>query len=263
MNKNNLLEIAIKASIDAGAAIMEIYDTDFAVQTKIDNSPITIADKKAHQLIYDQLLPTNIPVLSEEGDSISYETRKNWEYLWVVDPLDGTKEFVKRNGEFTVNIALIHNSTPIMGIIYIPVEQSLYFASDHIGSFKLSNINNKAMTLKSILKIATKLPSIPETNFYKIVTSRSFLNTETKDYIESINNSNIRQIAVGSSIKFCWLAEGKAQLYPRFGPTMEWDTAAGHAILKYAGGKLLRMHSDDELRYNRENLLNPNFIASK
>ncbi len=259
-----MLLTAINAAIEAGKAICEVYNgTDFQIETKSDNSPLTLADRRSHEIITQRLKDSGLPILSEEGKNIPYEERKQWKKFWLVDPLDGTKEFIKRNGEFTVNIALIENKYPIAGIIYVPVKKILYFASQDIGSYMAENISTKAESLDSLLKHAVKLPHTFPGGGYIIVASRSHINEETQRYIdERISQCPSYEIvSVGSSLKFCLVAEGRAHEYPRFGPTMEWDTAAGHAIVKFSGGKVIRTDNDRELEYNKENLLNPYFIV--
>ena len=250
LNENDLLEIAINASLLAGEEIMNVYAQDFQVFQKKDESPLTMADKNANKVIEEYLRKTKIPVLSEEGNQPNYESRKNWERLWIVDPLDGTKEFVKRNGEFTVNIALVENGCPIIGVIYVPVKDILYYGSS-AGAFKKEN------------GVTNMLPfSISRDNLI-VVSSRSHLTKETELYLDELKNdsNNIKIISVGSSLKLCYLAEGIADIYPRFAPTMEWDIAAGHAILKAAGKSIVDKSTGKEMVYNRKNLVNNWFIA--
>ena len=263
---NNLLKIAILASIKAGLEILKIYKTDFSVEYKEDESPLTLADKNANEVIMAYLDDSGIPVLSEEGRSIVYDERKQWNELWIVDPLDGTKEFVKRNGEFTVNIALVKDHQPIMGVVYTPVPDILYFGDKNLGAFKLENASALANSFDGILNSATKLPQNSKTSTYNIVASRSHLTQETKDFIERIKekHQNIKIVSKGSSLKICMIAEGSADIYPRFAPTYEWDTAAGHAIVLASGGRIVQAEKpENELLYNKENLLNPWFIAKK
>ncbi len=262
-----LLDIAIQASISAGKEILTVYNTgNFDIQIKNDNSPLTLADKKSHDLITEHLKATGLPVLSEEGKDISYEERKSWEYFWLVDPLDGTKEFIKRNDEFTVNIALIKEGTPVLGVIYAPVLNLLYFAERTAGSYKAEvtgadeNINMAVMLSKAV-----KLPVNNKTHKFTAVSSRSHMNQITQLNINELKKryGDIDIISRGSSLKLCMIAEGTADIYPRFGPTMEWDTAAGHAIIKYSGGKMIRADNSEELIYNKEDLHNPFFVAYK
>lgn len=263
---NELLKIAINASIFAGKEILKIYQTaDFKVEIKSDNSPLTIADKKSNEIICNILKNTDFPILSEEGKEIDYEIRKNWEHFWLIDPLDGTKEFIKRNGDFTVNIALIYNRKPILGVIFVPVSNELFFANHEIGSFKYIYQDENLENIDKIIEKSTKLPRNFEKTNYIVVGSKSHNNKETEDFISTIEKerSDVEVSSRGSSLKFCMIAEGKADIYPRFGPTMEWDTAAGHAIAKFSGSNVKIANSDNELIYNKENLLNPFFIVER
>jgi 3'(2'), 5'-bisphosphate nucleotidase len=242
---------------------MEVYASDFAVEHKDDKSPLTLADKNCNEIIENILINTNIPILSEEGEKTTYEKRKDWEYSWLIDPLDGTKEFVKRNGEFTVNIALIHNGNPIMGVIYVPVKEELYFAMEDLGSYKVS-LNSVIENLDTLISSSDKLPVNYKRRIYVIVGSRSHMSAETEAFFEQKKkeHGNIEIMAVGSSLKLCMVAEGKADAYPRYAPTMEWDTAAGHAIVKYAGFSVKQYNSSEDVVYNKENLLNPWFLVN-
>ena len=262
INLNNLLKIAINASINGGAAIMEIYDTFFEVEFKEDQSPLTIADKNCNLIIEKHLRRTGIPILSEEGSKTPFSIRKKWEYYWLVDPLDGTKEFIKRNGEFTVNIALICNGDPILGVIYVPVKNQLYFANEELGSFK-SDIKSVISDLDNLILQSNKLPINYNRNNFIVVGSRSHMSKETKDFINTKKreNKNVELYSIGSSLKICMVAEGKADVYPRYAPTMEWDTAAGHAIAKMAGFRIRKYGTDQEIKYNKRNLLNPWFLV--
>jgi 3'(2'), 5'-bisphosphate nucleotidase len=272
MNYHQLLHQTIIASVLAGKEILEVYDTKFDVEYKDDKSPLTLADKKASDKIIEALKQFNIPVLSEEGVHETFEKRKMWNQLWIVDPLDGTKEFVKRNGEFTVNIALVENNLPTLGVIYSPVFKDLYFAAKGIGSFKIAGtqfssfINSIATTsLQDLLKSAQQLPIATDRKNYVVVASRSHMSTETYEHIEKLKlqNKQVEIATTGSSIKMCWVAEGIADEYPRFGPTMEWDTAAGQAILQEANASLIDFETNEPMKYNRENLLNNWFIAKR
>ncbi len=243
----------IATACEAGEAILKIYNNPLqaeVVKLKSDASPLTLADEASHAIITRNLhkLTPDIPVLSEEGRDIPYQERKNWEYYWCVDPLDGTKEFVNRNGEFTVNIALIHNQTPILGVIYVPVSRELYFGSESDGAFKMDGQGNK--TLLKTNKISSE---------WTAVGSRTHSSLEEEQELAKYPVS--RKVSVGSSIKFCLLAEGLAQIYYRHGPTMEWDTAAGQAILTYSGGKVTTPEGLPFL-YNKESLLNGPFLCS-
>ncbi len=261
---DKLLLSAINAAINAGIQICSVYNSsDFQITVKQDNTPLTLADRKAHSTITQALKSTQLPILSEEGKDIPYNVRKNWNLFWLVDPLDGTKEFIKKNGQFTVNIALIQNKLPIAGVIYVPVKKTLYFANEQIGSFKLENITQPIENLQSAIDSAIKLPHTFPGGGYIFVASLSHMNEQTEMYIsnKAAGCPNIEIIRAGSSLKFCMVAEGLAHEYPRFGPTMEWDTAAGHAIVKFSGGTVINASSGNELIYNKPDLHNPNFIV--
>ncbi len=254
---------AINAAVAAGEAILEIYNKDFDVLYKLDQSPLTIADQFADAVINDHLKGT-FPILSEEGKSIPYEERKTWDTFWLVDPLDGTKEFIKKNGEFTVNIALIENGIPVLGVVFLPVMSVLYFGSKETGGYVCEiDHKNQILDLDFLLKNGKKLDQKKFPDVYTIVASRSHLTKETEEFIESmkIKHGEVNLISKGSSIKLCLVAEGKANVYPRAAPTMEWDTAAAHAVAKYAGCEVLDFETRQELVYNKENLLNPSFIV--
>ncbi len=263
---DHLLEQAIYTAIEAGKAIMVVYSTDFEVSTKKDNSPLTIADMRAHEIITKNLQKTGFPVVSEEGLSIPYYKREQWKQFWLVDPLDGTKEFINRNGEFSVNIALIKDRLAVMGIIYAPVQDVLFFGNDK-GAWRIDGAIDKLSEepgLDKIKALATRIPQGKDHSAFTLVASRSHLNAETTEFINKIKvqHDEIRIVSRGSSLKLCMIAEGKADVYPRFGATSEWDTAAGHALVKAAGGKVVR--ADDpstELIYNNDNMENPPFIA--
>lgn len=255
------LKIALEAAIDAGREILKIYHTDFEVDYKEDESPLTIADKMSNQVIMSYLSKLDIPIISEENKQLAYEVRKDWQQCWMVDPLDGTKEFIKRNGEFTVNIALIEKGVPVLGVIYVPVKKELFFGSDE-GAFKMSNIEAKEdLAQAEKQKLEVKNP----TSEVLVVASRSHLTPETEDFIERVKNTDgvleVETISAGSSLKICMVAEGKADVYPRYAPTMEWDVAAGHGICRAAGVKILQAGKQEELKYNKENLLNPWFVV--
>jgi len=265
MNDQDLLEIAIKAAIAGGIEILDVYGHDFNVEFKEDRSPLTLADKRSHEAICEILEETGLPILSEEGKSIPFETRKNWKRFWMVDPLDGTKEFVKRNGEFTVNIALIDENRAEIGVIYVPVSGWLYFASESTGAMKTLVSGNEKDTIEKLITTANKLPGNDFNSRLIVVCSRSHMSNETSDYIQRLRDSghDLDFVSIGSSLKMCLVAEGKAHIYPRFGPTMEWDTAAGQAIVEKSGGKVLKTDSPEQVRYNKADLLNPWFIASR
>ena len=254
--------IALKAALLAGREILEVYASQVAVELKEDRSPLTEADKRAHRVIVETLTPLQIPILSEEGKYIPYAERSNWELFWLVDPLDGTKEFIKRNGEFTVNIALIQKGEPIAGIVYTPVTGTLYFSLPAKGAFRISNITEYADDLNSYLDLAQPLPC-EQTSSYTIVASRSHMSPETEAFVNNLKltHGSIQTISKGSSLKLCLVAEGSAHVYPRFAPTMEWDTGAGHALLNAVGKKMVNPVTGQTLEYNKEDLLNPWFIA--
>lgn len=270
MVKDSLM-IAVRAALEAGKEILKIYNdptSDFGIERKADNSPLTVADKKAHETIVSFLKTTPFPVLSEEGRSIPYPERKDWRTLWIVDPLDGTKEFIKRNGEFTVNIALVENGIPVMGVIYVPVKKVLYFGEATLGAYRLKEtvFVPENWTEEDLTGRSERIP-VARTNPDEcvVVASRSHLSPETEDYIGKLKQkcASVRLISTGSSIKICLVAEGSADVYPRFAPTMEWDTAAGHAIARASGMEIYQSGKDIPLLYNKENLLNPWFIVEK
>ena len=245
---------------------MRIYDDpsqDFGIERKADNSPLTLADKAAHSCIVRHLEPTGIPILSEEGAHLPYEQRKQWRRLWIVDPLDGTKEFIKKNGEFTVNIALVEDGKPVLGVIYVPATGVVYagvvddppapFRGSFCGRGHSAQFNNYE-----------KLPLGREGGgLFTIVASRSHLTPETEEYIEKMRKEHgeVRLVSSGSSLKICLVAEGSADVYPRFAPTMEWDTAAGDAIARAAGRSVLDATTGQPLTYNKPDLHNPWFIV--
>jgi len=263
-----LLSVSIRAALSAGFSILEIYDSyAYSVREKEDKSPLTEADLKSQEIICSFLSKTDYPILSEEEKDISYEERKHWERFWLVDPLDGTKEFIKRNGEFTVNIALIENERPILGVVYAPVLGDLYFASKDIGAYKL-NVSGKQLkefSLEKIIDTSEQLGVTEKNNFKEIivVASRSHMSEKTKNFVERLKEKegNVRLVSKGSSLKLCLIAEGRADIYPRFAPSMEWDTAAGQAIVETSGGKVIDAETGKPLKYNKESLLNPPFIA--
>lgn len=260
----DVLKIAISAALEAAKEILKIYHSDdFEVQLKSDDSPLTRADLVSHQVIESYLKPTNIPILSEEGKDISYDERKDWGQLWIVDPIDGTKEFIKRNGEFTVNIALIENQRPILGVVYAPVLNELYFSSNKLGGFKVS-VDLTNFDVNNLIDSSVKLPLSREDKTFTIVVSRSHLSDETVDFIEEIKKEkgDVRLISKGSSLKLCLVADGSADCYPRFAPTMEWDTAAGQAICEHAGFRVIDWETKKDLLYNRPKLLNNWFVVN-
>lgn len=261
----NLISLSITAAIEAGKKILEVYKKDFAVEIKSDSSPLTEADQQAHIAIKEILLPTGIPMLSEEGKQLLFEERSQWNEFWLIDPLDGTKEFIKKNGEFTVNIALIRNGAPVAGVVLVPVTGKLYFGYEGAGSFTF-NINElETKTLEDCIAKATQLPESAAPEIYSIVASRSHNSPETEAFIaerKSIHGE-VSIVSSGSSIKLCLVAEGRANVYPRLAPTMEWDTAAGHAVAKFAGCRVYNYQTNTDLEYNKENLLNPWFVVER
>jgi len=288
MNDKFYLLTALAAAIDAGHAILDVYrSSDFKVEEKADKSPLTLADKRSHEIIVKRLGKLDIPILSEEGKDIPYEDRKRWETYWLIDPLDGTKEFIKKNGEFTVNIAIIRDRRPIGGVIYVPDKDVLYFALNELGSFKADSedsinqlekdliglLNDQAVrpgnekiaeAFDRLIAASAKLPApdLPARP-YTIIGSRSHASPELEAFVEEKRQEHgeVEFISAGSSLKLCLVAEGKADIYPRTGPTMEWDTAAGQAIAENAGCKVLQYDTNEPLSYNKENLLNPWFLV--
>ena len=262
--KNNLA-LAIQASLEAGKAILEVYSSnDFNIEIKGDDSPLTKADKNANDVINSYLIKTPIPIISEENKQLDFSERKDWDTCWIVDPLDGTKEFIKRNGEFTVNIALIKNGAPILGVIYVPVSKTLYFTSDDARRSYKIDLEDENVTVEYIFENASEIkPQIEKPSVVKIVGSRSHLNDDTKAFISEIEKNNkVEIVSKGSSLKFCLVAEGKANIYPRYAPTMEWDTAAGQAICQAVGVNVIDNNTKKPLQYNKENLLNPYFLVT-
>lgn len=269
MNYSNYLYVAIRAAIDAGKVIMDVYNdpaVDFDIELKSDKSPLTRADKASHDLIAEALSVTPFPLLSEEGKEIPHKKRSKWKTLWMVDPLDGTKEFIKRNGEFTVNIALIDNGVPVLGVIYVPCRKELYYASEQTGAYKVTGVDwNSQLSYKEIIQQAIRLPRFSGHQGIVVVASRSHQSKETTTFIENLRKQGkpVTLISSGSSLKICLVAEGSADIYPRFAPTMEWDTAAGHAIAAAAGCNIYHTDNKTPLTYNKEDLLNPWFIVSQ
>lgn len=261
MNFCDFLPVAIEASLKAGEEIMRIYNNEECqIKQKEDSSPVTQADLRSSEIICDCLRTFNFPVITEEIEIPPYEVRKNWQHYWLVDPLDGTKEFISRNGEFTVNIALISNNIPVLGIIYVPVTDTLYYAVKGEKAFKLKNA--ASFELSEIIRKAQKLESVSTREKPVVVTSRSHLNCDAENFIRKlkVKFGDISCVTSGSSVKLCLLAEGVADIYPRYGTTMEWDTASGQVIAGEYGFKLLSSQCS-ELQYNKPDLRNPGFIA--
>ena len=256
LSKENLLEI-LNISVDAGEVILNYYNENVDVIYKNDESPLTKADLASHKIITDSIkkITPDIPILSEE-EFIDWKIRKKWKKYWLIDPLDGTKEFIKKNDEFTVNIALIENNRPILGVIYTPALNELFYSIKNFGSYKILT-KKKLNTLKEAKRISINKK---KSNKIKIVGSRSHSNPILDKWVnKNFNEFDILQ--KGSSLKFCLIAEGSADIYPRFGPTSEWDIAAGHIILEEAGGKLKSIDNKEILYNEKENILNPEFFA--
>ena len=262
----DLLKNIISISIEAGKAILEIYNTHYNIEYKEDKSPLTDADKKSNDIICTYLkenFPT-IPLLSEEGKRIAYEKRSRWPKFWLIDPLDGTKEFIKKNGEFTVNVALIENGHPVLGVIYLPVKDELYYGAESVGAFKVINASKyKFDEMKTATK---KLPLKPkEDGVVTVVVSRSHFSKETQAFIDQLKNEykTVKTVSAGSSLKLCLVAEGTADVYPRLAPTMEWDIGAGQAIIEASGGRVYFHESDKNVTYNKKDLRNSWFVAKR
>lgn len=283
-NKNlkTLLQTALLASLEAGEEIMRIYTDpkqDFGIERKADNSPLTLADKASHRVIMNYLAATPIPVLSEEGRHLPYEERSGWDCLWVVDPLDGTKEFIKKNGEFTVNVALVQQGTPVLGVVYVPATRVLYYGIVGEGAWKctvpaLGSGLPEADSLAAFLSQGApsddkapfggeQLPVGRGHDVFTVVASRSHMSPETQAYIQEMErvHGQVRTVSSGSSIKICLVAEGVADAYPRYAPTMEWDTAAGDAVARAAGRAVRNAENGKPLLYNKPDLLNPWFLV--
>ena len=242
----------------AGDAILEIYESDdFGTRIKEDDSPLTEADLSSHQVLTDGLsqMTPDIPILSEESDALEFTERSEWDRFWLVDPLDGTKEFIKQNGEFTVNVALIEAGKPVIGVVGVPAKGTMYWAADGVGAFKRTSSGETVR-----LRVTEDSRSREQ---MKVVVSRSHVNDETEEYARRVAEraGNVELIPVGSALKLCMVAEGEAQVYPRLGPTMEWDVGAADCVVRQAGG-VVRTMSGEELRYNKEDLLNPFFVAA-
>lgn len=288
-----LLPAVVQAALRAGQAIMAIYarPEDVAVSHKADASPLTLADRRSHGILHEALTalgPPSLPVLSEEGRAIPYETRKRWAAFWLVDPLDGTKEFIKKNGDFTVNIALIMDNQPVLGVVHVPARHTLYFGGQTSGAHKITGpmmleaLCTDAITPGGLIQKAEAMPAgqALRTEILRndadqrlVAASRSHMNRRTAAFVEDYNRKTgrpSRLLPVGSALKLCMVADGVADIYPRLGPTMEWDIAAGHAIINGAGRKVLKHDGSaggvsgvtaEELRYNKADLRNPWFVA--
>ncbi|BCB03451.1 3'(2'),5'-bisphosphate nucleotidase CysQ [Bacillus sp. KH172YL63] len=254
-----MLNEVIEIAIGAGQKIMGVYNQKYKIEQKADLSPLTVADQLSHEWIQGSLaqLPEKMPILSEEGSDVPYGERRCWKTFWMVDPLDGTKEFIKRNGEFTVNIALISENRPVLGVIYAPALDMVYCAEKGKGAYKIHHASSPLK--KKMVKIATSSPEVK-----KVILSRSHLNDATSAYVASLQQKGLKlqYESIGSSLKFCQVAEGTAHYYPRYAPTMEWDTAAGQIIVEEANGQVLVKHTGMPLQYNKENLTNPAFLCT-
>lgn len=262
------IEKVKQIAIEAGIAIMEIYKEDFSIEYKEDQSPLTQADLEANSIICESLIKLypNILLMSEENKQIEYDERKDWEYYWCIDPIDGTKEFIKKNDEFTVNIALIHRNAPVLGVVYAPALGELYSAKKEEGAF-FEEVKNHELIKNS----AQRLPFFKKEDF-KVVASKSHLSKETQEFIDdlTISHPTLTTQSRGSSLKLCMIATGEADIYPRLAPTMEWDTAAADAIVREAGKmtyqyrgefNIEKLHDEMPLVYNKNELLNPWFVV--
>lgn len=246
-----LLSAVVDLSTRAGKKILEVYDTDFAVTRKDDDTPLTTADMAAHNIIVEGLntLTPDMPALSEESDDVPYATRRTWRTYWLIDPLDGTREFIKRNGEFTVNIALIEDGQPILGVVYVPVSNTIYAGARDQGAWKQQN--SAAPTPIHVRDFCAAQPIVAG--------SRSYHGDSLQHFLAKLGKHKL--LTVGSSLKICLVAEGVADVYPRFGLTSEWDTAAAQAVIEAAGGCLMTLGMQS-IRYNaKASLLNPEFVA--
>jgi 3'(2'), 5'-bisphosphate nucleotidase len=267
-----LLGSALRASLLAGDAVMHVYESGFDLTYKNDQSPLTEADLQSHEILAAQL-GNAIPLFSEEGATIAFEDRKDWGLFWLIDPLDGTKEFIKRNGEFTINIALIERDRPICGIVYLPAKSELFLGDRELGAYRIQRVAIERLKdvgsgsiLERALEYSTRIPGPPafrSRNAVKIVQSIEHVTKEEADFIDrlKIKIEGIEATSAGSSLKFCRVAEGSADLYPRFGPTMEWDTAAGQCVAESAGCEILDLMDLSPMRYNRPVLRNGPFMV--
>lgn len=263
---NQDLDTAIRAAVDGGKEILKVYGLPIIeTEKKSDNSPLTLADTRANDKINSYLRKTAYPIISEENKQTDFAVRRNWSMCWIVDPLDGTKEFIKRNGEFTVNIALCKDGSPILGVIYVPVTKALYYAD--VSSQKAYKIllddQHRLPTELFVDKNRIYPRSGTKSELLRVVGSRSHMNGETTQFIDQakLDFKKVEVVSKGSSLKFCLVAEGKADVYPRFAPTMEWDTAAGNAICSAVGLQVISQETQSDLMYNKESLLNPNFLV--
>lgn len=267
---------AVNAALEAGMVVMDLYQatTEIEVNLKADASPLTEADKKADEIIRDLLLHTFIPLLSEEGRVVNYGERRDWGYYWLVDPLDGTKEFIQTNGEFTINIALVGDGEPVIGVVFVPVDQKLYYAVRGEGAFCAEKICagriRGELTWEGLRARSKQLPLVDRdtddpAQGLIVVGSRSHIASETEAYVDALREqySDVKFIACGSSLKMCMVAEGTADLYPRVAPTSEWDTAAGQAVVEMAGMEVVDFAHFGRLEYNKESMINPPFVVRR
>jgi 3'(2'), 5'-bisphosphate nucleotidase len=275
---------ALRAARAAGDAILAVYRGEFDVEYKEDHSPLTVADRRAHTVIKECLAGherlKGIPLLSEEGRSIPYEVRSRWDHFWLVDPLDGTKEFVKRLDEFTVNIALIQAGKPILGVVLVPAKDLLYYSSQGLGSYKvkrpdgvpdldggLAKASARDALVRALLDASDRLPlrraGCKENDLLTVIGSRSHGTEALGEFVQKAEQrfGEVALISAGSALKFALVAEGNADVYPRFGPTMEWDTAAGQCLVEQSGGTVVELDAQIPLVYNKRELLNPYFIC--
>ena len=261
------LHVAMDASILAGQVIMEVYEKPhFKSELKQDRSPLTEADMAANKVINSSLANTGYPIISEENKNSDYNIRKNWEYCWIVDPLDGTKEFIKRNGEFTVNIALCKNGLPILGVIYVPVSKELYYADVQKKEAYKTIIDHDHRMVAGVCDATDRIfPAKTNKKLIRVVGSRSHMDQTTLDFISALEQTHekVEIVSTGSSLKFCLVAEGSADIYPRFAPTMEWDTAAGQAICSAVGLQVVARDTKKPMHYNKADLHNPYFIVRR
>ena len=262
------LHTALLAALEAGRDILDIYEDpsqDFGIERKADNSPLTLADKAAHRRIMQHLEPLGLPVLSEEGQHLPFSERSHWDALWIVDPLDGTKEFIKKNGEFTVNIALVRQGQPLLGVVYVPVSGHLYFATSGAAFKAQVPCRRPFPSVESIQAAALPLPAADAHRGFVVVASRSHMSPETEQFVSQmrLRHTDVQLVSSGSSIKICLVAEGRADVYPRFAPTMEWDTAAGDAVARAAGCAVTDASTGLPLLYNKADLYNPWFLVER
>lgn len=252
-----LIKIARKAALEAGKKIIEIYEQrQINYELKSDQSPLTAADTASNTIICEALGKTGLPILSEEGRNIPFNERKNWTNYWLIDPLDGSKEFIKKNGEFTVNIALMSGTTPVAGVVYAPCLNLMYFSVENNKAYRIKNANLEQLAVKQTYRTPEDFIGL---DTVRVVASRSHMNKQTEDFINQYPKTEL--LSMGSSLKFMLLAEERADVYPRIAPTMEWDTAAAHAILLALNKNIYQAASNSPLYYNKEKLTNPDFIA--